>query len=639
VHDRVIALFLADSSLSASIPSKFGQLTSLNSLRLGTNRLFGSLPKEFANLPYLVEIDLSDNRLTGTLPTFTSPYIRIIDLGHNDFHGSIPAMIAESKETILQKLVLSQNRLSGTLPDSISHLSNLNFFDASNNNLHGEIPNSIGNLHLLRQLHLNNNFLVGPIPSTIATSHIDNGRIEDVLEEIHLNDNSLSGTVPVQLADLPKLKKLLIYENKLTGDIPADICSPTINDHFFQHVSNGDPNIDYCDAISCPADSVAREGVYPCTKCKNPHFNPYIGRMRSCNTFTNQRSILKQFYASTSDNGKWNGDDGDNWSDDDTFLCDLTGVTCDINFNVIAIQLKNRGLKGTIPDEIGFLQYLEVIDLSDNDLYGYLPSDFRWAPLKSMDISGNSIRGIVPPKLCLKDGVNGNGLNGDFNCDHIACPANTYNYYGRRNLVLNGHSSCLPCKSSSSDVIGSKECKSSGIASGVFGVIIIFLTLILSLAVCFIASKMAKYKKYEKTFDEGFDGVELANTKNRNYISDGTEDSVDSSNKNKIQDREPMIRKNTNNKHHRTPSATRNMAHTANLPYPEAAEPIKSVQRSHLNSNKSVLSVGSGSSNKSGKYSSGMSVASNRSGKYSVGSEDSSSVNRGEAWLDVPNIS
>ncbi len=604
---------------------------SIKTFQFGTNKLFGSLPKEFGSLPSLVNLDISFNRLTGTLPTFASPTIRLIDLGHNDFHGSIPSIIASTKDSILQRLVLSQNRLSGSIPDTISAYSNLNMLDLSNNNLHGEIPESIGKLHLLQHLHLNNNFLIGPIPSTLAISHPESGRIADLLEEIHLHDNALSGTVPVQLADLPKLRELLIYENKLTGDIPSDICSPNVNTHFFQHLDANDPNIDYCDAISCPADSVAKDGVYPCVRCKNSHYNPYIGQMRSCNTYTNQRSILKKFYDTTSIDGKWTEDDGDNWSKDDTFICDFTGVTCDENYNVIAIELSNRGLKGTIPDEIGFLPYLEKIDLSDNNLSGFLPSDFRWAPIKSFDISGNKIRGLVPPKLCLKDGVNGNGNDGDYNCDHIACPAYTYNPIGRK-IAASGYG-CFPCQHTADPIIGQKQCREFGVGAGVFGTIVLFVTLMICVSVCYISmSKQAEYKKFmSETDDEDSNEIELGNKVVRTCVSDGTVNSTDSGTRNRSHEQEPMVkggRRDSQNS--QNVSMTKNIRNESILlPYPDAV-----VSKNYkLNKTKSSRSGGSVSG-------SVVSIASNksgRSGKFSIGSGDSG--NKGDVWLDVPNIS
>ncbi len=519
--------------------------------------------------------------------------------------------------------------------------------DMSSNNLHGEIPPSIGNLHLLKNLYLNNNFLIGPIPPSIATSHPVNGRIADLLEEIHLHDNFLSGTIPVQFADLPRLKKLLLYENKLTGEVPSDICSPDINDHFFQNIDEGQnqnqnqDDVDYCDAISCPTDSVAREGVYPCTACKNPHYNPYIGQMKSCNMFTNQRSILKKFYDSTSQNGKWSGDDGDNWSKDTTFLCDFTGVTCDENFNVIAIHLKNRGLKGTIPDEIGFLKYLEEIDISDNELSGFIPSDFRWAPLKSIDISGNKIRGVVPPKLCLKDGVNGNGLDGDYNCDHITCPVNTYNAIGRRDAIT-GYP-CLPCEHNPFPVVGSTECRQVGLASGIFGIIVVFVTLVLSVSICYIMQYHSRYDSLDPDDKEDDSGqIELGQSANANARRHPTRtDKTKEASKRREQKPRVHSRKSSSNR-----QPTHDFLDSSSLPYPEAEKSRPNLPKTELERKRSARSTGSGdittsSTKSSGKYSSGMSVASNKSGKFSIGSGGSvgsDSNYRKDVWLDVPNI-
>jgi len=454
---------------------------------MGNNKLYGSIPPSVAALPNLDSIDLSQNRLTGTLPPFTSSQLRIINLGINDLHGSIPKKFITAKKTC-EEISMPQNRLSGSLPDSLFELINVDKIDLSSNLLHGTLPDSMGNLVLLQHLQLNNNFLVGSVPQTLASSHPINGKMGDLLETIHLQDNQLSGEIPVNLSDLPKLKELIIHENKLTGQVPADICSATINAFFFQGtVATSDRN--YCDAISCPADTVAMEGTYPCTGCNNVYYNPYVGQTRTCNTLVNQREILVHFYESTSENGGvWKGEN--NWQDDRVFLCDFTGITCDENFHVTGINLGGRGLKGTIPDELGFLQYLETLNLSDNELAGFLPSDLRWAPLTSIDISGNNIRGTVAPKLCLKAGVNGNGLNGDYNCHNIACPVGTFSPSGRQDASRNHK--CQPCQHNNPEVLGYKSCQYVGVASGLFGFVVALVTLALAAAVIVLARMQRK---------------------------------------------------------------------------------------------------------------------------------------------------
>ena len=174
-----------------------------------------------------------------------------------------------------------------------------------------------------------------------------------------------------------------------------------------------------------------------------------------CSTL-NQREILESLYESA--NGKlWIG--ASDWSLKDRFICDFTGITCDSNNHIISINLKSRGLTGTIPGSIGFLKYLTHIDLSDNDLTGFLPSDLRFAPIQSLDVSGNKLRGIVPSTLCLKSHVNGNGQGGDYNCENIACPVG---YFSRNGYALYD-SKCMKCSDSSAKYLGAKTCHNPAI--------------------------------------------------------------------------------------------------------------------------------------------------------------------------------
>lgn len=64
-------------------------------------------------------------------------------------------------------------------------------------------------------------------------------------------------------------------------------------------------------------------------------------------------------------------------------------------------------------------------------LKGFLPSDLRIAPLEILNIDNNQLEGMIPPMLCHKDDINGNGINGSFNCDLIACSPGTWSPVGR----------------------------------------------------------------------------------------------------------------------------------------------------------------------------------------------------------------
>ena len=120
----------------------------------------------------------------------------------------------------------------------------------------------------------------------------------------------------------------------------------------------------------------------------------------------------------------WKRSDG--WGLDNVPQCDYMGVDCDSAGHVVNITLPANDVKGSIPEDFGFLKHLRSIDLRDNNMDGRLPTSLKFLPLEEFDISGNKIGGFVPPTLCLTGDINENGLYGKFLCDTIACPVGTF---------------------------------------------------------------------------------------------------------------------------------------------------------------------------------------------------------------------
>lgn len=146
---------------------------------------------------------------------------------------------------------------------------------------------------------------------------------------------------------------------RFTGELPDDMCSPEINNDFFQSSSQSEGMIGthtHCDSIACPPGTISVEGMYPCTQCEMRK-HPYLGQRGESCMSSSQSDILKMFYRSTTKYGRWKS--GNDWVDDSVDVCDFTGVTCDKTGNIVKIQLSNMGLTGTISESIGFLQFLE----------------------------------------------------------------------------------------------------------------------------------------------------------------------------------------------------------------------------------------------------------------------------------------
>ncbi len=121
----------------------------------------------------------------------------------------------------------------------------------------GTICNNIGTLASLEGLFLEHNRLVGTIPKSIF-------RESEPLKlvQLYLQQNSLSGTLSENIDRLSKLKELYVDGNKFTGTIPPTLCDSDLNSPFIVNDTLIDND---CDAISCPVNSIGREGVAPCT--------------------------------------------------------------------------------------------------------------------------------------------------------------------------------------------------------------------------------------------------------------------------------------------------------------------------------------------------------------------------------------
>ena len=447
----VAAINLPNSGLAGTLPSELGLLTHLETINLKGNLIRGSIPMEIAQLPNLETVDLSNCSLEGTLPQhWASNKLDSLLLGQNSIGGKFFHDVTSPHLASIEKIDLSQNKLEGTLNGKIIQaMSKLRELGLSQNELSGSLPGKdIGSLSALKYLYLDSNHFVGSLSSSMAQLN------KATLEELWLQDNALSGTVPASFVRFNLLHDFFIDGNKFTG-MHAEICSANLNSDFIEGESFlGRTSVTvnektYCDYIACGAGSISLEGMYPCTKCAGENnrmgkMQPYLGQKGTSCPDWSQREILKLFYQGATKNGPWKevANEANDWMDDSVPMCELSGITCDVKHgNVIKIELRNRGLSGTIAEQIGYLEFLEEIDVADNDLTGFLPSDLRWAELNKLDVSNNHIRGIVPPLLCFTEDLNGNGIDDVYQCDRIACPQGSYNEKGRHEDDL----VCLPC--------------------------------------------------------------------------------------------------------------------------------------------------------------------------------------------------
>ena len=116
-------------------------------------------------------------------------------------------------------LTLESNNLSGPLPSSMGDLSNLQSLQFYGNPLiTGPLPNSMANLSKLQMVHLSNSQLNGPLPAWLESLPLTN---------LVLYNNRFTGPIPAEIGNLTNIFELGLSSNMLTGEIPATFSNMT----------------------------------------------------------------------------------------------------------------------------------------------------------------------------------------------------------------------------------------------------------------------------------------------------------------------------------------------------------------------------------------------------------------------------
>jgi len=181
-------------------------------------RLNGTIPTSLGNLSQLEKLDLS----TIAYPDDNGQFIE-----YGRLTGTIPSSLGNL--SLLRELSLYGNQLTGSIPSELGNLSQLTRLDLGNsstlqhggNQLTGPIPSELGNLSQLEWLGLSNNQLTGSIPSELENL--------SQLWVLHLGNNQLNGEIPLSLSSLTNVSDLDLNYNNLTAS-DADLIN-FLNDH------------------------------------------------------------------------------------------------------------------------------------------------------------------------------------------------------------------------------------------------------------------------------------------------------------------------------------------------------------------------------------------------------------------------
>ncbi|XP_024358745.1 uncharacterized protein [Physcomitrium patens] len=285
-------------------------------------------------------------------------------------------------------LNLSDHALAGEISPSIGLLRSLQVLDLSQNNISGQLPIEICNCTSLTWIDLSGNNLDGEIPYLLSQLQL--------LEFLNLRNNKLSGPIPSSFASLSNLRHLDMQINNLSGPIPPLLYwSETLQ--YLMLKSNqltGGLSDDMCKLTQLAYFNVR----------ENRLSGPLPAGIGNCTSF----QILDLSYNNFSGEIPYNI----GYLQVSTLSLEanmLSGGIPDVlglMQALVILDLSNNQLEGEIPPILGNLTSLTKLYLYNNNITGSIPMEFgNMSRLNYLELSGNSLSGQIPSELSYLTGL------------------------------------------------------------------------------------------------------------------------------------------------------------------------------------------------------------------------------------------
>ncbi|KAK3444859.1 hypothetical protein EUGRSUZ_A00696, partial [Eucalyptus grandis] len=357
-------IWILESLYSLNLSSNFfedfetplSNLTSgLGFVDLHTNKLQGNMLPLPLDAYYL---DFSSNNINSVIPNDIGNNLTnlgFFSLSKNNFHGFIPQFFCKIPLVVLD---LSHNHLNGTIPDCLMKLESLMVLNLRNNQLNGDIPQNFPRTCSLTTLDISENMLLGHIPLSLASC--------TALEFVNIGDNQIDGTFPCHFTAMPRLRVLVLRSNKLYGEIGCPHSHDTWQMLQIIDLSSNDFG-----------------GTLPVSLLAS------LEAMKANKDFDH---LQYQFF-----------DYSFNFYYEDT----MSATSKDLRLELIKIwtvftliDFSSNRLEGPIPNALGDLKALYVLNLSRNAISGSIPPILgNLYQIESLDLSVNYLNGTIPAQL------------------------------------------------------------------------------------------------------------------------------------------------------------------------------------------------------------------------------------------------
>ncbi|WMV15334.1 hypothetical protein MTR67_008719 [Solanum verrucosum] len=312
-------------------------------IALANNNLTGELPMTICDhLPNLVGLYLSRNYLDGVIPPTLEKCrnLQILELSINEFSGTVPRELANL--TSLTGLYLGEQHLGGEIPEELGNLKNLQVLSLYHSEFTGSVPASIFNMSALQNLALEANSLSGTLPSEL-------GRGMPNIEKFNCADNYMSGFIPASISNFTRLNGLDLGINSFTGPIPESL-----------------GNLEYLELLDLAANYFSSDST-----------------LSFLVSLTNCRKLRVIRFG-------WNPLDG-------VFPASVGNFSDSLQI----FDGSNCKMKGTIPEEIGNLTMVAIMNLVNNEFTGHIPNTIQGLPnLQELNLGGNKLVGTIPDAIC-----------------------------------------------------------------------------------------------------------------------------------------------------------------------------------------------------------------------------------------------
>ncbi|KAK3429736.1 hypothetical protein EUGRSUZ_E01227 [Eucalyptus grandis] len=397
-----------DSCNLTEFPRFIGYLSELSWLDLSHNRIQGIIPRWMWNnsKESLMYIDLSHNLLTSFLKNQTdlpSPNLNYLDISSNLLKTTL--LVPPPSVMVYN---ISNNFLYGEVPTSICEVSSLTMLDLSNNSLNGTLPPCLGSIHPLISLNLARNKFNGMIPHIFlddcALRMIDfrENRLSGIvprslgncslLEYLNLGDNQINDTFPFWLSKLAYLEVIGLRSNNFHGPIESSLSELNFTRLHILDISNNGFNGEFpsnllksCHAMKVMVGQDALEYLDVYKMDPNVLFSIsifYAMKLMSKGTEREYAKIPDVFMAVDLSNNEFEG-----------FIPELIGDLKSLRM----LNLSNNLFNGSIPPSLANLTVLESLDLSQNNLVGEIPQQLaRLTFLSVFNVSHNRLSGPIP---------------------------------------------------------------------------------------------------------------------------------------------------------------------------------------------------------------------------------------------------